>query len=191
MTIGRRVVVALVHALTLSGAGSAAGADPLHFRIEPEASELTFAATSRLMNADGKFHRFAGEVVADPNNLATARVSLSVDATSIDTGISLRDRHLRSDDFFDVERFPTITFESLRVEADGRRVTVVGRLTMHGTSREIAVPLTVEITDTALVARGEFTVNRSDYSIKYKSFLNPIGEVVRVAFVFLARAARP
>jgi polyisoprenoid-binding protein YceI len=165
----------------------AAGAEPLRFRIQPEASEITFRATSRLMNADGRFARFSGDVMVDPAVLAGARVSLTIDSASLDTGIEMRDNHLRSSDFFDVERFPTVAFQSVRVEAAGRRATVVGRLTLHGVTREIAVPIDVQITSAALVASGEFIVNRGEYAMNYNSFLNPIGNEVRVAFTFRAR----
>ena len=165
----------------------AAGAEPLRFRIQPEASEITFRATSRLMNADGRFARFSGDVMVDPAVLAGARVSLTIDTASLDTGIAMRDNHLRSSDFFDVERFPTVAFQSVRVEAAGRRATVVGRLTLHGVTREIAVPIDVQITSAALVASGEFIVNRGEYAMNYNSFLNPIGNEVRVAFTFRAR----
>ena len=94
---------------------SLAMADVRRYAIQTEASELGFKATSRLMNADGRFHRFRGDVAVDPRDLATARINLSIEAASIDTGIGLRDTHLRSADFFDAERFPTITFESQRV----------------------------------------------------------------------------
>lgn len=166
-----------------------APAEPLRFVIQPEASEVTFQATSRLMNADGRFHRLAGEVVVDPRDLATARVTLSIEAVSIDTGIGMRDNHLRSPDFFDVQRYPTITFESLRVEATGRRAAVTGRLTLHGVTREIAVPVDVALSEVAVVASGEFVLNRGDYGMTYNSFLNPIGNEVRVSFTFRARAS--
>jgi polyisoprenoid-binding protein YceI len=165
----------------------AVGAQALRFRIQPEASEITFRATSRLMNADGRFSRFSGDVVVDPAALTSARISLTIDAASLDTGIEMRDKHLRSTDFFEVERFPTVTFQSVRVEAAGRRATVVGRLTLHGVTREIAVPIDVHIANTALVASGEFIVNRGEYAINYNSFVNPIGNEVRVAFTFRAR----
>jgi polyisoprenoid-binding protein YceI len=165
----------------------AAGAQPLRFRIQPEASEITFRATSRLMNADGRFSRFSGDVVVDPAALTSARISLTIDAASLDTGIEMRDKHLRSSDFFEVERFPTVTFQSVRVEAAGRRATVVGRLTLHGVTREIAVPIDVQISTTALVASGEFIVNRGEYAINYNSFVNPIGNEIRVTFTFRAR----
>jgi polyisoprenoid-binding protein YceI len=165
----------------------AAGAQPLRFRIQPEASEITFRATSRLMNAEGRFSRFSGDVLADPAVLTGGRVTLTIDASSLDTGIEMRDNHLRSSDFFEVERFPTVAFQSLRIEAAGRRATVVGRLTLHGVTREIAVPIDVQITSTALVASGEFIVNRGEYGMNYNSFVNPIGNEVRVAFTFRAR----
>ncbi len=127
--------------------------------------------------------------MVDPKDLTTAKVTLSIDATSIDTGIGLRDNHLRSEDFFDVRQFPTITFQSLRVEGAGRRATVLGRLSLHGVAREIAVPVDIDLTSPALVATGELVINRRDYGITYQSFLNPIGNEVRVAFTFRARAA--
>ena len=174
--------------LVLVLAGSApAKAESLRFRIQPEASEITFRATSRLMNAEGHFGRFSGDVVADPARPTGARISLTIEAASLDTGIGMRDDHLRSVDFFDIERFPTIAFQSVRVETAGRRATVTGSLTLHGVTREIAVPVDVQITETALVASGEFIVNRGEYAMNYNSFLNPIGNEVRVAFTFRAR----
>lgn len=182
---GRRILTALV--LAALALPPAVEAQPLRFRIQPEASEITFRATSRLMNADGHFSRFSGDVMVDPAVLTTGRITLTIDAASLDTGIEMRDNHLRSSDFFDATRFPTVAFQSVRIEAAGRRATVVGRLTLHGVTREIAVPIDVQITNTALVASGEFIVNRGEYGINYNSFLNPIGNEVRVAFTFRAR----
>lgn len=182
---GRRILTALV--LAALALPPAVEAQPLRFRIQPEASEITFRATSRLMNADGHFSRFSGDVMVDPAVLTTGRITLTIDAASLDTGIEMRDNHLRSSDFFDATRFPTVAFQSVRIEASGRRATVVGRLTLHGVTREIAVPIDVQITNTALVASGEFIVNRGEYGINYNSFVNPIGNEVRVAFTFRAR----
>ena len=182
---GRLTLTALV--LVMLAGSAPARAESLRFRIQPEASEITFRATSRLMNAEGHFGRFSGDVVADPAGPTGARITLTIDAASLETGIEMRDKHLRSADFFDIERFPTIAFQSVRVEAAGRRATVTGRLTLHGVTREIAVPVDVQITETALVASGEFIVNRGEYAMNYNSFLNPIGNEVRVAFTFRAR----
>jgi polyisoprenoid-binding protein YceI len=185
-SLARRLTLTALVLVTLAG-NAPARAESLRFRIQPEASEITFRATSRLMNAEGHFGRFSGDVVADPAGPTGARINLTIDAASLETGIEMRDKHLRSADFFDIERFPTIAFQSVRVEAAGRRATVMGRLTLHGVTREIAVPVDVQITETALVASGEFIVNRGEYAMNYNSFLNPIGNEVRVAFTFRAR----
>ena len=170
-----------------------AAAAPLHaevtrFRIQPEASEVAFRATSRLMNADGRFSRFAGDVTVDPADLNTARVTVRVEAASLDTGITMRDRHLRSEDFFHVEKFPAITFESLRVEGAGRRLLVVGRLTLRGVTREVRVPVDVSVAGNRLEARGQFDVKRTDHHMIYDSTMNPIGDRVRIEFAFRAEA---
>jgi len=163
-------------------------AEVTRFRIQPEASEVTFHATSRLMNADGRFSRFAGDVAVDPADLKTARVTVSVEAASLDTGIARRDRHLRSEDFFQVEKFPAITFESLRVEGAGRRLLVVGRLTLRGVTREVRVPVDVSVAGKRLEARGQFDVKRTDHGMTYDSVVNPIGEQVRIAFALRGQA---
>jgi polyisoprenoid-binding protein YceI len=185
----RPFIVALFLILASAHWCATASAEAMRFRVQPEASDVTFRATSRLMNAEGKFQRVSGEVVVDPKDLTTAKITLSIEAGSIDTGIGMRDSHLRSEDFLDVKRFPYITFESERVEATGRRASVFGRLTVHGVTREIAVPVEVDVTDIAMVATGEFVVDRHDYGLTYKSFINPIGNDVRVIFTFRARSS--
>lgn len=184
----RQRLVFLVLTLGLAAWTAPAGAAPLHYRLQPEACEVTFKATSRLMNADGRFARLSGNIVVDPTDLTTAKVTLAIEAASIDTGIGMRDNHLRSEDFLDVKRFPTITFESARVQGTGPRAIVSGKLTIHGVTHDIQVPVDITLTDLALVASGELVVNRGDYGVNYQSMLNPIGNIVRVSFTFRAHA---
>jgi polyisoprenoid-binding protein YceI len=184
---GRALAIALALGLGLL-APAPAPAQVVHYRVQPEASELVFFATSRLMNAEGRFTRFQGTVEADPASPAAGgKVSLRIETASIDTGIGLRDRHLRSDDFFDVERFPAMTFESTRVEGTGRRLLVTGQLTIKGVAREITVPVDLSITPAALMATGELSINRADHGITYDSALNPVGNTVRLSFTVRAR----
>jgi polyisoprenoid-binding protein YceI len=186
------IVRTLAVALLLLGAlAPSAGADVVRFRIDPTHSVLSFKATSRLANADGRFHRFGGEVTVDPRDPTTARIALTVEAASIDTANTKRDNHLRSQDFFWAERHPTIVFESLRAGQQGGRVAVEGRLTIRGVTREITVPTTVSVTSEELSARGEFDLKRTDYEINYQSVLNPVGDVVHVSFVFRGIRAGP
>lgn len=91
----------------------------------------------------GQFGRWTGALAVPDGDFSKATVEVAIDAASIETGVADRDAHLRSADFFDVERFPEITFRSRRVEpiAEGR-FALVGDLTLRGTTRE--VPLEVE-----------------------------------------------
>lgn len=185
----RLTTAAAVASAVLTVGTGAASAEPARFRIQPEASDVSFMATSRWMDADGKFSRFTGEVILNPKDPAAAKITLTIEPASIDTGIGMRDNHLRSADFFDVARFPSVTFESQRVEMAGRKATVTGRLTLHGVTKEIVVPVDVQFSESALVATGEFLLNRGDYGITYSSFWNPIGNTIRVTFTFRARAS--
>jgi polyisoprenoid-binding protein YceI len=177
--------------LLLAAAARPAWADVVRLRIDPAESAVTFKATSRLANADGRFHRFSGDVSLDPSDPTSARVSITVDAASIDTANNKRDNHLRSQDFFWVERHPTIAFESVRAVREAGGVALVGRLTVRGVTREVTVPVRVEVTPDRLVARGEFSIKRTDYEINYQSVLNPVGDVVEVSFVFRGSRVAP
>jgi len=177
--------------LSLAVAAAPAWADVVRLQIDPAESAVTFKATSRLANADGRFHRFSGDVSVDPSDPTSARVSITVEAASIDTANNKRDNHLRSQDFFWVERHPTIVFESVRAAREAGGVAVVGRLTVRGVTRDVTVPVRVEVTPDRLVARGEFSLKRTDYEINYQSVLNPVGDVVEVSFVFRGRRDAP
>jgi polyisoprenoid-binding protein YceI len=185
-------VFALALALLLSPpAAGPSCADLVRHRIDLADSALTFKATSRLVNADGRFHRFAGDVSVDPRDPTTARISITIDAASIDTANTKRDAHLRSADFFWAERYPTIAFEAVRAARAPGGVEVIGRLTVRGVTREITVPTTVEVTPERFVARGQFDLKRSDYEMHYQSLVNPVGDVVQVSFVFRGTRAQP
>ncbi|MCB1008827.1 MAG: YceI family protein [Acidobacteria bacterium] len=88
----------------------------------------------------GQFGRWTGALAVPDGDFSKATVEVAIDAASIETGVADRDAHLRSADFFDVERFPEITFRSRRVEpiAEGR-FALVGDLTLRGTTREVSL----------------------------------------------------
>ncbi|MFP2924730.1 YceI family protein [Pyxidicoccus sp. 3LG] len=88
----------------------------------------------------GNFRKFSGTVSLDEQNLDGSVVSVSIDAASIDTGVEQRDNHLRSPDFFDVEKFPALSFQSTKVEkASGDRFRVTGNLTIRDITREVVL----------------------------------------------------
>jgi len=88
----------------------------------------------------GRFAKFSGTVNLDDSDLTRSRVEATIDASSIDTGTPQRDAHLRSPDFFDVERFPELRFRSTRIEkVEDDRYRVVGSLTIRDVTREVTL----------------------------------------------------
>jgi polyisoprenoid-binding protein YceI len=88
----------------------------------------------------GRFAKFGGKVQLDEKDLTRSAVDATIDATSIDTGVAERDAHLRSADFFDVERFPRLTYKSKRVEkVSDSEYRIVGDLTIRDVSREVVL----------------------------------------------------
>jgi polyisoprenoid-binding protein YceI len=88
----------------------------------------------------GRFAKFTGTVALDESDLTRSSVEATIDASSIDTGSAQRDDHLKSADFFDVERFPEIRFLSTRIEkVSGDRYRLTGELTIHGVTRSVAL----------------------------------------------------
>jgi polyisoprenoid-binding protein YceI len=110
----------------------------------------------------GQFGRWTGSIRVRDGDLAGASVEAVIDASSIETGVADRDAHLKSPDFLDVARFPELTFKSTRVErtgGDGRRV--VGDLTIHGVTREVALEV-----EYAGRTRDPWGNERAGYSVK-------------------------
>ena len=133
----------------------------------------------------GRFNEFAGELTIDPasKTLVTGGQGV-IQAKSIDTGIKQRDDHLRSPEFFDVEKFPTITFTGTEVVLESGKPVFVGKFTMHGVTKDIRVPVTVKgpITDPWGKSRIAFaaatTLNRLDYGVAYNKVLEAGGLMV-------------
>lgn len=106
--------------------------DPVHSMAEFRVKHLMIS------NVRGRFTGVTGKLVYDPADLAKSSVEASIDVSTIDTRDPQRDTHLKSPDFFDVEKFPALTFHSSRVtrKADGS-IFVAGPLTIHGVTREV------------------------------------------------------
>lgn len=109
------------------------------WRIDTERSTAQFAVKHMMVNTvRGQIGKLSGKVRYDPANPAASSVQAEVDASTIDTQNAKRDTHLRSADFFDVEKFPTITFRSTRVEPAGPgKAKLIGDLTMHGVTKPV------------------------------------------------------
>jgi polyisoprenoid-binding protein YceI len=117
------------------------------FAIDPAASRIEFSIRKRLFVVahqvvTGRFSDVGGTISLDEQEPANAQATVTIGAASVDTGMGKRDQHLRTADFFDVERYPTLIFTSTRIETIDRatgRYRVTGELMVRGVTREVAL----------------------------------------------------
>ena len=110
------------------------------FRTDTNHTVFGFKASTLLFDVPGRFDRYKVEIVGDPTTLADLAVRIELDAKSVGTANKTRDEHLRTADFFDVGKFPKITFTSSQARREGNRLIVTGSLTMHGVTRDLELP---------------------------------------------------
>ena len=151
------------------------------YTIDPVHSTLGFSIKHMMVsNTTGQFDKYEGTIVYDPNDLANATVNVTIQADSIDTHMDQRDNHLRSPDFFDVAKNPTITFVSKQVTPS----SITGDLTIKGITKEVSIP--VEISgpvkspsgDNVIGISGTFKINRQDYGISFNKTMDQGGLMV-------------
>lgn len=183
----RKAVVAAV-AVALAFAELAL-AGPVSYRVDAERSAVSFSIRHFVSDVPGRFGELTGTIVLDEDSPARSRVELTVLAASIDTGNEERDRDLRSANFFEVARFPTLTFTSTAVRpVDADTLEVTGDLTIRGVTQRITIP--VDRLDTAKTSGGErvgfearFTINRKDYGIVWDRVMDSgpiLGDDVKI-----------
>jgi polyisoprenoid-binding protein YceI len=131
-----RVLTALSLTL-LVGSSALAGA----WNIDAAHSSVGFKVRHFFAKTTGNFRQFEGTIHFDPAQPEKASVQATIQATSIDTANDDRDKHLRSADFFDVEKFPTLTFQSTKVEKKGEELLVTGDLTIKGVTKSVTFPI--------------------------------------------------
>lgn len=142
------------------------------YNVDTNHSTIGFSVSHLLINnVHGKFDEFSASVVVENNTVTGAKGTIQV--KSIDTGIAKRDAHLRTPDFFDAAKYPTITFVSKRAEKQGDETVLIGDFTMRGVTKEIALPVKLSgpITDpwggTRIGLHAKTKVNRKEYGISY------------------------
>ena len=138
-------IAAVAFLLSLVAAPAAAPWDFARDRFDIDAahSSITFSIEFMgLTRVDGRFTRYSGTMLYDEADLTRSTISVAIRTDSIFTASDFRDRHLKSPDFFDAEKFPVILFRSARVVRSGGSFVVHGTLTMHGVTKEVAIPFT-------------------------------------------------
>jgi polyisoprenoid-binding protein YceI len=157
------------------------------WQIDPDHSSFQFKVRHLMVsNVKGDFTKVKGVVTMDDKDVSNLNVELTIDAASVNTGHAKRDEHLRAADFFDVAKYPTITFVSKKVMKDGPdRLKVTGDLTMHGVTREVTVNVegpTQQVKDPwgnlRRGATGTGKINRKDFGLTWNRALETGGVVV-------------
>jgi polyisoprenoid-binding protein YceI len=155
------------------------------WNIDPAHSTAQFTVRHlAISNVTGSFTKVAGSAVLNEKDIAQSQVSASIDVSSVDTRVEARDKDLRSPNFFDVEKYPTIEFKSKRIVNSGGKLQMIGDLTIHGTTHEVTLDVdgpTPELTDPWGNSRrgisATTTINRRDFNLVYNNLLKT-GEAV-------------
>ena len=145
------------------------------YKVDAAHSEVTFKVRYLVGKVSGSFGTFSGTVVVDERNPAKSSVEFTIQAASINTNNEARDKHLRTADFFDVEKFPTLTFKSVAVKEVAKgKLEVTGDFTLHGVTKRITVPVTnlgasihPRSQKVNAAFQTAFTIQRKDYGMTY------------------------
>ena len=172
--------------LTLAVLISAAAFAADSFVIDKNHSEAIFQVRHMVSRVSGRFDDFAGTITVDRANPSVSSVEFTIKAPSIDTGVADRDKHLRSADFFDAEKYPEITFKSTAIKPSGRKdvYDVTGTFTMRGVTKTLTLPVEFLgfIKDPRGNERAGFsthtTLNRKDYGINWNRALDNGGALL-------------
>lgn len=144
------------------------------WQIDPNHTAAQFSVRHMgISTVRGAFTKVSGSAQYDPNSPATASVEATIDAASVDTRVTMRDNDLRSPNYLDVAKFPTITFKSKSVEAAGEgKLKIVGDLTIHGVTKEVVLnadSLSAPVTDprgnTHVGTSASTKIKRTDFGV--------------------------
>jgi polyisoprenoid-binding protein YceI len=145
------------------------------YKIDPAHSRIGFAVRHLEINwVEGRFKEFAGTIHYDDKDVTKSSVEFTAKVASVDTEVEARDKHLRTADFFEAEKYPEMTFKSTHVERKGKDAFVLhGDLTLKGVTKPVALPFTVAgaVKDpwgnTRFGVNAQTKINRRDFGINY------------------------
>ena len=166
---------------------SAAVSTAATYTIDPAHSSAHFKVRHMMIaNVRGEFCKVSGTVTIDPSNPAASSITAEIDVNSLHTNEPDRDKHLKSADFFDAANYPTMKFQSKKIEAEGPQgYKVTGDLTIRGTTHAVVLNVTgptPEIKDpwgyTRRGAEAAAKISRKDFGLSYNPLLETGGVVV-------------
>jgi len=139
------------------------------YSITPQNSKIEFIGSKVTGHHNGSFGDFSGQVnyAGSPEN---SHVNIAIKTDSITTDTPDLTKHLKTADFFDVAKYPEATFVSTAIKAGGEKGathTITGNLTLHGVTKAITFPATINVTPDAATVESSFSINRKDFGINY------------------------
>ena len=193
----RWVLCNLIAAVVVAGFSPAASANDT-YKFDPSGSAIGFTVHQFLGTTHGKFTSFSGKIEVDREHPENSSVTAQIHVRSIDTHIKKRDDHLRSPEFFNVEKFPQITFRSRSVKRTGPQSgDILGDLTMHGVTRPITlhVKLLTPINETSRTRWAVTTepILRGDFNLMFASAaeaVSGISQTVAINIEIVAKRAQ-
>jgi polyisoprenoid-binding protein YceI len=180
----RRILIVSVLIVTL---GLPVFGQAAIYEIDPAHSSAQFAIRHLMVSTvRGDFRKVTGMANVDEKDVTKSTIEATIDVASINTGIEKRDEHLRSPDFFDVAKYPTMTFKSKKIEKTGEgKLKVTGDLTLHGTTKEIVLDFEGNLTPvkdpmgrTRIGGMATTKINRKDFGLAWNKALETGGVVV-------------
>lgn len=176
----RQLILAAAVLAVFAGAAGATEYD-----IDAAHTQVGFKARHVVGKVPGRFTKFSGSFTYDAKNPKAWKAEATIDAASINTDVEARDKHLKSDAFFDVEKCPTIVFKSTKVSAvKGDHFKLLGDLTMHCVTKPVALDVEVDGTgkdpwgNESASFSASATINRQDWGISWNKSLDSGGVLV-------------
>ena len=166
----RTILLATLVAFGLAATAQAWVIDPAHTKIRFTAKYLVIS------DVEGQFNKFDGTFSSSKDDWSDLKAEVTVDVNSINTGVDKRDGHLKSDDFFNAEKYPTITFKSTQLKKiSDKKFVIVGDLTIRDVTKRVEFPLVHggTVTDGYGNVKAGFkatgTIDRQEYGLKYRN----------------------
>lgn len=156
------------------------------YQIDPSHSSATFSIKHMMIaKVHGGFEKMSGKLSYDLSQPEKSTIEVAIEAASINTREAQRDAHLKSADFFDVEKYPQILFKSVKVEKSGDDLKVVGDLTIHGVTKQVTLEMerpSDELKDpwgnTKMAVSGTTKIKRKDFGLTWNAALEAGGVLV-------------
>jgi len=173
------IAIAMLATLPVLAHADTWNIDPAHTNVEFSVRHMMIS------NVKGQFQKTSGTITTNGSDPASATIDATIDASSVDTRVERRDMHLKSPDFLDVAKYPTITFKSTKVEAAGpNKWKVTGDLTLHGVTKPVVLdvessgpPVNV-MGNTRAGASATTQIKRSDFGLSWNKALEAGGVMV-------------